>query len=149
MLGMLAIGLIAIFAFLASVHVYWAFGGRFAKVAAIPELRGAPSFVPGRMSTLLVACCLFACAALVGAASGFLDAPLPAITLQWACFGLALLLLMRAIGDFRLIGFFKTVRGSRFAWLDSSLYSLCAWPWPLVYSLSAGRHKRVQLGTEQ
>ena len=132
MLRMLAIALIAVFAFLASVHVYWAFGGRFAKVAAIPELRGAPSFVPGRMLTLLVACCLFACAALVGAATGFLDVPVPPATLQWACFGLALLLLLRAVGDFRLVGFFKTVRGSRFAWLDSALYS------PLCMTLAVG-----------
>ncbi len=127
MLIVLAVVLIATFAFLASVHVYWAFGGRFAKVAAIPELRGSPSFVPGRITTLLVACCLFACAALIGAATGFINAPVSAIVIQWGCFGLALLLLLRAIGDFRLVGFFKTVRGSRFAWLDSALYSpLCA-----------------------
>ena len=132
MLIVLAIVLIAIFAFLASVHVYWAFGGRFAKVAAIPELRGSPSFVPGRMTTLLVACCLFGCAALIGAATGFIDAPVPATGIQWGCFGLALLLLLRAIGDFRLVGFFKTIRGSRFAWLDSALYS------PLCLALALG-----------
>ena len=109
MLTFLAVALITIFAVLASVHVYWAFGGQFAKVAAIPELRGAPSFVPGRIATLLVALSLFSCAALVGAASGFIDAPVPAVAIQWSCFGLALLLLLRAIGDFRLVGFFKTV----------------------------------------
>lgn len=132
MLTGLAILLISVFVFLASVHVYWAFGGRIAKVAAIPELRGAPSFVPGRIATLLVALSLFSCAALVGAASGFIDAPVPAVAIQWSCFGLALLLLLRAIGDFRLVGFFKTVRGSRFAWLDSALYS------PLCLALALG-----------
>ena len=132
MLTGLAILLISVFVFLASVHVYWAFGGRIAMVAAIPELRGAPSFVPGRIATLLVASSLFSCAALVGAASGFIDAPVPAVAIQWSCFGLALLLLLRAIGDFRLVGFFKTVRGSRFAWLDSALYS------PLCLALALG-----------
>ena len=132
MLTGLAILLISVFVFLASVHVYWAFGGRIAMVAAIPELRGAPSFVPGRIATLLVASSLFSCAALVGAASGFIDAPVPAVAIQWSCFGLALLLLLRAIGDFRLVGFFKTVRGSRFAWLDSALYS------PLCLALAVG-----------
>jgi hypothetical protein len=52
MLAVLAIALSAIFAFLASVHVYWAFGGRFAKVAAIPELRGTPSFVGSTIPTI-------------------------------------------------------------------------------------------------
>jgi len=54
------------------------------------------------------------------------------MVIQWGCFGLALLLLLRAIGDFRLVGFFKTVRGSRFAWLDSALYS------PLCLALALG-----------
>ena len=132
MLAVLAVALIAIFSLLALVHVYWAFGGRVAKVAAIPELRGTPSFVPGRMATLLVACALFACAALLGAAAGFIDVPVEGVVIRWGCFGLALLLLLRAIGDFRLVGFFKTVRGSRFAWLDSALYS------PLCLALAAG-----------
>jgi hypothetical protein len=132
MLAVLAIALSAIFAFLASVHVYWAFGGRFAKAAAIPELRGTPSFVPGRMATLLVAGGLFACAALIGAAGGFIDVPVQTIVIRWGCFLLAALLLLRAIGDFRLVGFFKTVRGSRFAWLDSALYS------PLCLGLALG-----------
>ena len=132
MFAVLAVTLIAIFSLLASIHVYWAFGGRFAKVAAIPELRGTPSFVPGRMATLLVACALFACAALIGVAAGFIEIPIRTIPIRWGCFGLALLLLLRAIGDFRLVGFFKTVRGSRFAWLDSALYS------PLCLTLAAG-----------
>ncbi len=128
----LATALMAIFVLLASIHVYWLFGGRIARVAAIPELRGSPSFVPGRFATLVVACALIACAALVGAAGGFIDAPVPATAIQWGCFGLAVLLLLRAIGDFHLVGFFKTVRGSRFAWLDSALYS------PLCLVLAAG-----------
>jgi hypothetical protein len=132
MLTALAAALIAIFIFLAAVHVYWAFGGRFAKMAAIPELRGSPSFVPGSLATLLVAFALFTCAALVGAASGFIDVPIQATVIRWCCFSLAILLLLRAIGDFRLVGFFKTVRGSRFAWLDSALYS------PLCMALAAG-----------
>jgi hypothetical protein len=81
---------------------------------------------------MFVACVLFACAALVGAATGFIDVPVSAVVIQWGCFGLALLLLLRAIGDFRLVGFFKTVRGSRFAWLDSALYS------PLCLALAFG-----------
>jgi hypothetical protein len=132
MLTVLAAALIAIFTLLASVHVYWAFGGRFAKMAAIPELRGSPSFVPSSLATLLVAFALFSCAALVGAACGFIVVPIPAIVIRWCCFSLAFLLVLRAIGDFRLVGFFKTVRGSRFAWLDSALYS------PLCLLLAAG-----------
>lgn len=41
-------------------------------------------------------------------------------------------LVARAIGDFRYVGFFKRVRGSRFATLDSLLFS------PFCLTLGAG-----------
>ena len=132
MLTVLPVALIATFALLALVHVYWAFGGQYARVSALPELRGRPTFLPGRMATLLVAVALFACATLVAAATGFIDAPVTARTIQRMCYGLALLLLLRAIGDFRLLGFFKKFHGSRFAWLDSVLFS------PLSLLLAVG-----------
>ena len=126
MLIALAVVLMAIFALLGLLHLYWASGGQYAKVAAIPELRGTPAFLPGRMATLLVAAALLACVALIAAAGGFIRIPLSSVVIQRSCFGLSLVLLLRAIGDFRLLGFFKTVRGSRFAWLDTALYSpLC------------------------
>ena len=40
--------------------------------------------------------------------------------------GVGVVLLARAVGDFRYVGFFKRVRGSRFATLDSRYFSpLC------------------------
>jgi hypothetical protein len=42
------------------------------------------------------------------------------------------LLFLRAIGDFHLIGFFKRVRGTRFASLDTAVYS------PLCLALALG-----------
>ena len=126
MLTVLAIALIAILVAIALVHVYWAFGGRYARISAIPEVRGGPAFNPGPISMLLVAVALFACAALVGAAAGFIKTTVDAVVLQRMCYAVSALFLLRAIGDFRLVGYFKTVRGSRFAWLDSVLYSpLC------------------------
>ena len=117
----LAIALIVMFLFLAGVHLYWALGGQVGRVRAVPELRGAPAFMPGRWSMLLATGAFVACAALVGAASGFLQTPLSPLLIRRLCFALALLLVLRAIGDLRLIGFFKKVRGSRFAWLDSTV----------------------------
>jgi len=58
--------------------------------------------------------------------------PVPHSVLSWFTRALALVLLLRAIGDFRLVGFFKRIRGSRFARLDTVLYS------PLCLALSAG-----------
>jgi hypothetical protein len=132
MLTALAITLITVFALLGSVHVYWALGGRIVLIAAVPEVSGKPSFRPGAVLTFAVACALFACAALTAAVAGFVQVPGSPTIVRWCAFTLALVLLLRAIGDFRLVGFFKRVRGSRFAQLDSVIYS------PLCLVLAAG-----------
>ncbi len=50
----------------------------------------------------------------------------PEAVLSWLSFALAAGLLARAVGEFKYVGFFKRVRGSRFATLDTLVYSpLC------------------------
>lgn len=51
---------------------------------------------------------------------------LPPWTSQWAATVLGAVFVLRSIGDFRLVGFFKSVRGTGFAAWDTRLYSpLC------------------------
>ena len=46
--------------------------------------------------------------------------------MRWALVVVAVVLLLRAVGDFRLVGFFKKITGSRFARLDTLVFSpLC------------------------
>jgi glyoxylase-like metal-dependent hydrolase (beta-lactamase superfamily II) len=71
-------------------------------------------------------------ALLVAATSQVLSVGLPSHVLSWLCYALALGLFARAVGDFRYVGFFKKVRGSRFARMDTFLYS------PLCLMLSLG-----------
>lgn len=133
---------------LAVVHVYWALGGRLAKDAAVPRVPRkvaasdiappamasamVPAFTPSRTGTLLVAVGLAAVALMVGARAGLATAPSAGPILQWAIGLVALAMLARAVGDFRLVGFFKRITGSSFAWLDTRVYS------PLCLALSAG-----------
>jgi hypothetical protein len=65
-------------------------------------------------------------AALVAATAGVVSVGLPTVVLVWLSYALAAGLLARAAGEFKYVGFFKRVRGSRFATLDSVVYSpLC------------------------
>jgi cobalamin synthase len=128
----LAIALTIVFAVLAIVHIYWSLGGIAGKAAAIPQVDGEPALKPSRLGTFGVAVLLSICAAVVLSVDKLLVLPVsPAIQTGFA-FLLALLLFARAIGDFRLVGFFKRVRDSRFADRDTWLYS------PLCLALSAG-----------
>ena len=65
-------------------------------------------------------------------AAGLLPSPVPSGLVRFAMYALATVFLLRAIGDFRLVGFSKRVRGSRFARLDTLVYS------PLCLAIAAG-----------
>ena len=108
------------------VHVYWALGGRRASAGAVPEVAGRPAFRPSRFSTIAVAIALFVAAAVVAIAGRLLADPLRPPIVRILTFGLGAVFLARSMGDFHLVGFFKRVRASRFARLDTLLYSpLC------------------------
>ncbi|MEZ5840420.1 MAG: DUF3995 domain-containing protein [Hyphomicrobiales bacterium] len=123
----LATILAAVFVVLALLHAYWAFGGTFGKAAAIPEINGAPAFEPSAAGTMLVAAGLLACALVIGIAAGLTNGSGDLRGLAgWVAYGLAAALLLRAVGEFRLVGFFKRVRGSAFSRMDDFVYSpLC------------------------
>jgi Protein of unknown function (DUF3995) len=109
----------AVFGFLALLHFYWAWRGVSGNNAAIPQVNGAPAFKPSKTATAAVGLVLLGTAAIV----------LMDVTLLVAA--AAAVMILRAIGDFRLVGFFKRVRGSRFARMDTLLYS------PLCLALGA------------
>ena len=115
-----------ILAVLAVIHVYWAAGGTLGKSAAIPTRDGKPIFAPTPFTTNLVAIGLFAMAALNAAKISWISAPFTSRFMRAGLWLTAAIFLLRAIGDFRYVGFFKRYRDSRFAKLDTLLYSpLC------------------------
>ncbi len=99
---------------------------------AVPSVAGKPLFVPSTRATVAIGVVLLLFACLVAATGGLIHIGVPAWILTWSSFALALGLLARAVGEFKYVGFFKQVRGSRFARLDTLLYS------PLCLLLAVG-----------
>ena len=126
-----AILVIAMFILIAAWHFKMALS-RTRSTGAMPSVDGKPLFMPSKAATVAVAVVLLLFAALVGSTAGFLTTGLPRNVLGWLCYGLALGLLARAVGEFKYVGFFKKVRGTEFARLDTVLYS------PVCVLLSAG-----------
>ncbi len=121
--GAVAIALVAI----AALHVFWGSRGQLGRSAVVPERDGKPLFVPTRVACFSVAALLVAAAWLLLVGGGLLPNLGPPWLATVGPVGVGLVLLARAIGDFRYVGFFKTVRASRFAVLDTRFYSpLCA-----------------------
>ena len=126
MIEVTGIATIAIFVGLGALHTYWSLGGKVGIKGAIPEIDGDAAFAPPMWATAAVALGLFSCAWLVAALLEFLPSPVGSAILRPSAFLLATVFALRAIGDFNLLGFTKQQRGSRFARLDTLLYSpLC------------------------
>jgi hypothetical protein len=127
MIRILGILLAVIFAILGFFHLYWAAGGRFGGGAAIPTAAGGePLFNPSPFGTILVAAALFAAMLVVLGRLKIWGAFVPDWIFYSGTWVISVLFLLRAIGDFRYVGFFKSVSDTNFARWDTILFSpLC------------------------
>jgi hypothetical protein len=121
-----AIVSVTLLVLIAAIHIYWALGGRAGKSAAIPERDGRPVFQPGAVTTLFVAVALLIAAAIVAIQAGLIWRGAFQPYVRILSVALAVIFLARAVGDFRYVGFFKRIVESRFARLDTYVFSpLC------------------------
>ena len=128
-----SLALAAVFITLACVHVFWAFGYGTLGGAAIPTRSdGRPLLRPSRGATLAVAMLLLVAAVVVLGDAGILAPIGPIMLYRVGAWVVGAVLLLRTIGDFRYVGLFKRERASRFARLDSRIYT------PLCAALAAG-----------
>jgi hypothetical protein len=126
MIRILGIVLAVIFALLSLLHLYWAAGGRFGRGVAVPTVGGERLMNPSPFGTILVAAALFAAALVVLGRLKFWGAGVPVWIFYAGTWVIAVLFLLRTIGDFRYVGFFKSVSGTDFARWDTMLFSpLC------------------------
>lgn len=132
MTELIGIVVAVVFLMLGLWHFYMASGSLPGESGAVPSADGKPVFVPSKPSTIAVGMVLCLLAGLVAATSGAIPSALPKTALKWLSFALAFGLLARAVGEFKYVGFFKKVRGSRFATIDTLFYS------PLCLALAAG-----------
>jgi hypothetical protein len=116
----------AIFILLASLHIYWALGGKRGADVIIPDVDGKKAFAPGKLITLLVASGLLLFSAISLSNTGFFNTWITPLFTRFGMWAISIIFLLRAVGDFNLIGFTKKVRNTNFANYDSRLYSpLC------------------------
>jgi hypothetical protein len=113
-------------AVLGLIHAFWAWRGVSGRSVAVPERAGRPLFAPSRGATLAVAGGLFGGALTLLAQAGLIWLPVPPAWPRWGAFALASVFALRAVGEFRYVGLFKQVRGTRFARWDTRLFTpLC------------------------
>ena len=124
---------------IAAFHLYWAGGGSWGIGVVFPTKPGGPdppyrdglpAFSPWALATAGVAVLLVVAAFVPLAAVGAVEVPVPGGFVRFSIWALAVVFLLRAVGEFNYVGVFKRVRATPFAKWDTSLYT------PLCFVLS-------------
>lgn len=119
---------LAIIAFAAGFHLYWALGGRLGFSVSLPQ---RPDGVPvmhhrlswWRAAAGAVAAGLVMLGVLALAADGQISLPLPPFVVRSALALVGAAFVLRAIVPTPWTGFFKRIRGTRWARYDTLVYS--------------------------
>lgn len=116
-----------IFILLCFLHIFWALGGNWGMNAVLPTITEEQrTFKPGLFGTIAVGAFMGLFAFITIGNTGFFDDYVPHNVFKYATLVIGILFLLRAIGDFRYIGFFKKANGTQFAKNDTRYYSpLC------------------------
>lgn len=116
-----------IFFLLSGIHLYWMAGGKKGTLSAIPSDGSELLFRPSIASTGIAAGGLALAGWIALELGEAVQSPmLPDWLITYGGWVLAGLFLIRSVGDFRWMGFFKKQKGTLFAKWDTVLYSpLC------------------------
>nr|WP_299384395.1 DUF3995 domain-containing protein [Allomuricauda sp.] len=123
-MDVLAIMLSVVLIFLAVLHFYWSIFGIKDPAAVLPtNLESKSVKSPGKFGAVLVGLVL------LGFAFVYINKVIRYVDYQWldhVSIGIGITFIIRALGDFKYVGFFKTAKNSKFSALDTRYYSpLC------------------------
>lgn len=114
---------------LSLIHFYWALGGQWGFAAALPaNEQGKRILNPKKIDSTIVATGLLAFTIYILIYRGFIEFHLLAWVHNYGIWLVSTIFLLRAIGDFKYVGFFKKIKNTDFAGRDTKFYSpLCLW----------------------
>jgi hypothetical protein len=125
---MLLVPALAIVAFAAAFHLHWALGGRLGYSVSLPQRPDGTPVMAHRLpwwrpAAGAVALALALLALLLLGDAGHLPLPLPRGLARAALFAAGAAFVARALVPNRYVGFFKSLRSTRWARFDTRLYS--------------------------
>ena len=116
-----------LFTSLSLLHFYWAFGGKWAFEKVLPtNSDGLKLLSPTTTDSVIVGLGLLFFSLFYLFTFKTLKNKYLRLLKNIGSWAIPILFLVRAVGDFKYLGFFKEVHGTEFAQLDTMLYSpLC------------------------
>lgn len=128
MIHFLGVICVLILFFISLIHVYWAFGGTLWVNAVIPtKTVNEKAINPPKVFTFVVAMVISGFAIVYAEKIQlFTFRSVPTWLQDYGLYVVASIFLIRAIGDFKYVGFFKKVKSTGFAINDTKYFSpLC------------------------
>jgi glucan phosphoethanolaminetransferase (alkaline phosphatase superfamily) len=118
---------VLIFTIISGFHFYWAMGGKLGFDVVLPSnTEGSKALKPSKSITCIAALVFLSIAIFYLIKADLIDVPLPQLINNYGLYALASVLIIRAMGDFKYAGFFKTITDTPFAVYDTKYYSpLC------------------------
>jgi hypothetical protein len=112
---------------LALIHFNWVLGGKWGFEAALPTNEAGKRVLnPKKLDSLIVALCLAFFGAFYLFQGVFTEFQIPIWLTTYGGWIIPVIFLFRAVGDFVYVGFFKTIKTTPFAKMDTELFSpLC------------------------
>jgi hypothetical protein len=109
------------------IHFNWVIGGKFGFEESLPTKESGERILnPKKIDSAIVGIGLTAFGIFYILKSGLIVYNLPVWIMKYGSWVIPILFLLRAIGEFKYIGFFKSVKKTDFGKLDTKLFSpLC------------------------
>ena len=116
-----------IFTVLAFIHFNWVIGGTWGYDASLPSAEnGKRLFNPSKIATGIVGLGLLIFGVTYVAKSGFINLNQYEHILKYSRWIIITIFLLRAVGDFKYVGFFKKIKNTPFGKADTNIFSpLC------------------------
>ena len=123
----LSVILFLIFSVLGGFHFYWFFGGIWGLEKVIPTKKDESSTLSiPKIATLIVGIVLVLFGLIYLMKSGVTIVQVPNWVINYGYWFIPSIFILRAIGEFKYVGFFKTIKNTEFAKADSKIFSpLC------------------------
>lgn len=122
-LTLIALVLCILFLILGGFHFYWLLGGTWGLTKVIPTKdTQSDSLAIPKFATLIVALVLTAFGGLYFLKTGWVQMSLPEWVTAYGYWFIPTIFLLRAIGDFKYVGVFKSIKNTEFAKVDARVF---------------------------
>jgi len=127
MIVILSLLLFIIFLILGGFHFYWLLGGKWGVRKVIPTMKDNKNAVDiPKFATLIVGLILVSFGVMYLIKSGLVNIQIPNWISHYGYWIIPSIFILRAVGEYNYVGFFKKVKNTEFAEADSKIFSpLC------------------------